>query len=219
MDAMILGSMAPDFEYFLRGRPYGVYGHTLPGMMLFDLPLVVAIYFVGRYLVLPAIGPYFPYTFQPKQRQSRNGIRGAFVFVYSALIGVLSHIVWDSFTHVDGAMVKHVDMLRATVSIHGLGIPTYKILQHGSTLLGLTAIAWFLFGLCKRHIKAKNPTPLPSIAVFWSALIALALSIWMIWNAVSTISASQYGILVIRCIDSAVISLLALSAALKLAQS
>jgi hypothetical protein len=41
----------------------------------------------------------------------------------------------------------------------------------------------------------------------------------MIWNAVSTISASQYGILVIRCIDSAVISLLALSAALKLAQS
>jgi len=216
MDAMILGSMAPDFEYFLRGRPYGIYGHTLPGIVLFDLPLVVAVYFAGRYLVLPAIGAYLPHAVRPKPRPSRHGIRAALVFVYSALIGVLSHIAWDSFTHADGAMVKRVAMLGETISIHGLGIPVYKILQHGSTLAGLIAIAWFLFGRCKRHIKAENPAPLRSMAAFWGALIALALIILMIWNAINTISISQYGALVVRCIDSAIIGLLALSAALKL---
>ena len=216
MDAMILGSMAPDFEYFLRGRPYGIYGHTLPGIVLFDLPLVAAVYFVGRYLVLPAIGAYLPHAFQPKQQQSRRGISAALVFAYSALIGVLSHIVWDSFTHVDGVMVKHVAVLDKTIRVYGLGIPVYKLLQHGSTLVGLIAIAWFLFGLCKRHIKAKNPTPLRSTAVFWSAIVALAFSILMIWNAIRTTSASQYGIFVVRFIDSAIISLLTLSAALKL---
>jgi hypothetical protein len=128
MDAMILGTMAPDFEYFLRGRPYGIYGHTLPGIVLFDLPLVVAVYLVGRYLVLPTIGSYLPHAFQPKQPQSRSGIYAAFVFVYSSLIGVLSHIAWDSFTHADGAVVKHVAMLDETIRIHGLGIPVYKIL-------------------------------------------------------------------------------------------
>lgn len=216
MDAMILGSMAPDFEYFLRGRPYGIYGHTLPGIMMFDLPLVVAVYFVGKYLVQPAISPYLPYEFQPKQLRSHNRISAAFIFIYSALFGVLSHIMWDSFTHGDGAMVKHMAMLDATIRIFGMDIPIYKILQHGSTLIGLIAIAWFLFGLVKRHIKARNPTLLRSTVVFWSAFIALALLIMLIWNALSTISASQYGILVVRCIDSAIISLLALSAVLKL---
>ncbi len=215
MDAMILGSMAPDFEYFLRGRPYGICGHTLPGIVLLDLPLVAVVYFIGRYLVLPVIGPYLPYAFQPKQLRSRHRITAAFVFAYSALIGVLSHIVWDSFTHIDGAMVEHVAVLDETIRIHGLDIPVYKILQHGSTLAGLIAIAWFLFGLYKRHMKAKKPTTLWSIAVFWSALIVLALSILLIWNAISATSAPQYGVLVVRCIDSAIISLLALSAALK----
>ena len=213
MDAMILGSMAPDFEYFLRGRPYGIYGNTLPGIMMVDLPLVVAVYFVGKYLVQPAISPYLPYEFQPKQLRSHSA---AFIFIYSALFGVLSHIMWDSFTHGDGAMVKHMAMLDATIRIFGMDIPIYKILQHGSTLIGLIAIAWFLFGLVKRHIKARNPTLLRSTVVFWSAFIALALLIMLIWNALSTISASQYGILVVRCIDSAIISLLALSAVLKL---
>ena len=120
---MILGSMAPDFEYFLRGRPYGIYGHTLLGIILFDLPLVVAVYFMGKYLVQPAISPYLPYAFQPKQLRSYNRISAAFIFVYSALFGVLSHIMWDSFTHGDRAMVKHVAMLDATIRIFGWTFP------------------------------------------------------------------------------------------------
>jgi hypothetical protein len=216
MEAMILGCMAPDYEYFLRGRPYGNYGHTLQGIMLFDLPLVVAVYFVGMRLVLPVIAPYLPYAFQSKRQRSRNGVRAALVFAYSALIGVLTHIVWDSFTHVDGAVVKHVAMLATTITIHGFGIPMYKILQHGSTLVGLIVIAWFLLRRCRRHGMVEISTPLRSKAVFWSMLIALAVLILMIWNAINTISASQIGILAVRSIDSAIISLLALSAVLKL---
>ncbi len=216
MDAVVLGTMAPDFEYFLRGRPYGIYGHTLPGMMLFDLPLVVAVYFVGRHLILPAIGTYLPYAFQPPKRQFRNGIYAALVFFYSALIGILSHIVWDSFTHADGAMVKRAAMLDETIRIHGMGIPVYKILQHGSTLAGLIAITWFLFERRKRPTKRMHPVPSRPMAVFWSAFIAVALLTLMIWNAIVALSDAQYGALVVRCIDSAIISLLALSEALKL---
>lgn len=32
--ALVLGSMAPDFEYFLRGRPVGEIGHSFTGFLL-----------------------------------------------------------------------------------------------------------------------------------------------------------------------------------------
>ncbi|AIK36171.1 hypothetical protein BG07_3819 [Bacillus pseudomycoides] len=34
--ALVLGSMVPDFEYFLHFRPYGVIGHTFR-VLLFEL--------------------------------------------------------------------------------------------------------------------------------------------------------------------------------------
>ena len=46
--ALVLGSMAPDFEYFLRGQPMGEIGHTLTGFIWFNLPLVALIYVIYR---------------------------------------------------------------------------------------------------------------------------------------------------------------------------
>ncbi|KFN01337.1 hypothetical protein DJ93_1011 [Bacillus clarus] len=40
--ALVLGSMAPDFEYFLHFRPYGSIGYTRLGFFYFNLPLVFA---------------------------------------------------------------------------------------------------------------------------------------------------------------------------------
>ncbi|WP_053178170.1 DUF4184 family protein [Peribacillus loiseleuriae] len=39
--AMVLGSMAPDFEYFLSGQPIGEISHTFIGFVAFNLPIVV----------------------------------------------------------------------------------------------------------------------------------------------------------------------------------
>ena len=39
--AVIIGSMAPDFEYFIRMRLQQVHGHNLAGAFFFDLPVAI----------------------------------------------------------------------------------------------------------------------------------------------------------------------------------
>ena len=37
----MVGTFAPDLEYFLRLKPGGGYGHTLPGAFLLSLPMAL----------------------------------------------------------------------------------------------------------------------------------------------------------------------------------
>jgi len=39
--AVIIGSMTPDFEYFIRMRLMQVHGHNLFGALYFDLPVAI----------------------------------------------------------------------------------------------------------------------------------------------------------------------------------
>ena len=44
---------------------------------------------------------------------------------------MLTHVVWDSFTHINGYMVlKFPDLFTHSYNIYGFSIPMYKFLQH-----------------------------------------------------------------------------------------
>lgn len=57
--ALLIGSMAPDFEYFFRMQAFSKYSHTLFGMFYVDVPLVIWLWFLYVYVVerplLPSI--------------------------------------------------------------------------------------------------------------------------------------------------------------------
>jgi hypothetical protein len=60
----------------------------------------------------------------------------------SLLIGITTHLVWDSFTHSDGYVVMHVPLLSTPLA----GDLTWaRALQHVSTVGGLIIIAVFLW--------------------------------------------------------------------------
>ncbi len=40
---LIIGSMAPDFEYFLRLKPASMGGHTIMGMFFLNLPICIVL--------------------------------------------------------------------------------------------------------------------------------------------------------------------------------
>src|ERR1700693_6652351 len=42
--AFVIGSFAPDFEYFLRLSPESRYGHGFPGVFVFTLPTALVIF-------------------------------------------------------------------------------------------------------------------------------------------------------------------------------
>src|SRR6185295_14226025 len=89
--ALVIGSMAPDFEYFIRGQPFSTISHTLVGQVVFCLPLTFLVGWLVRDLLGPLLGRFRPTTPILSVR-----------YLACALAGSLSHVAWDGFTHGDG---------------------------------------------------------------------------------------------------------------------
>ena len=212
--ALVLGSMSPDFEYFLRGRPSGEIGHTFVGFVVFNLPLVIIIYFIYRTYIHRTLFNHLPFFLQDTYFQKPNSTIGlkVTVFLYSALLAMLTHVVWDSFTHLNGFMVKNLSFLSYTFQIYGFKIPIFKFLQHGSTIVGLFAIIVYMI-----YRTAKNPyndggnkRPKQKV-MYWCHIALFTILLFCLWYFVDQVSIESYGIIVVRIIDSALISLLVVS--------
>lgn len=212
--ALVLGSMSPDFEYFLHGKPHSVYGHTFSGFILFNLPLVIIVYFLYKACIHRALITHLPSIFQDHStpKVSANILVKSIVFLYSALLGMLTHVVWDSFTHIGGYVVLKLPFLTYTVSMLNLNIPIYKFLQHGSTMVGIILIIGYMYIRTKRNggIRDERIKPIQK-CMYWGQITVLTFLLFCLWYVIDEVSIQAYGIIVVRIIDSALISLLIVS--------
>lgn len=211
--AFVLGTMAPDFEYFLKGRPSAEIGHSYIGFFTFNLPILVIVYWIYKMCIHRELFLHLPNFLQEAepQKTASSRISKVLVFIYSALFGMFTHVAWDSFTHVGGYMVRNFSVFTYTFSIFGFNIPLYKMLQHGSTLLGILAIIGYLFYRAK-----KTPSPESHITSkqkwgYWSQMAICSILFFLLWTFLSSVSLQAYGILVVRFIDCMLLSLLTVS--------
>lgn len=161
LTALILGSMAPDFEYFIRFKPLGLIGHGVLGMLYFNLPLCILFAYifhkiVKRQLIIHMPKPLDDFLIKncllPYNNWCLKSVRDFVVFSYSAIIGMVTHVLWDGFTHKGAFFVSKIAVLTTKVSILGRGIPVYKLLQHGSTALGFIIIYIWAY---KKYVANK----------------------------------------------------------------
>lgn len=160
LSAVIIGSMAPDFEYFLRLSTKSHFGHTFPGIFLLSLPAGLLIFWLFQsFIKKPAIA-LLPSGFQSRLALNSGRIlfsgTGSFIMiVISILIGIVTHITWDSFTHADGYIVQLFPILRKSVSILNHSFPVYNLLQHASTLTGALLIIYYTMKWYKNEPERK----------------------------------------------------------------
>jgi hypothetical protein len=175
LTGLVTGSLAPDFEYFLRMRTKGVYGHTLSGIFWFDLPLAILLAFIFHNIVRNQLIIHLPsFLIVRLQRYTtfdwnKRFTRSWFVIILSTLIGISSHLFWDSFTHEHGFFVEHLKLLRSAVG----PVAVYNILQHASTLVGFIIIAWSIMQLQPESIHKKGK----KMFAFWSGIFTIASTI------------------------------------------
>lgn len=151
LSALVTGCFAPDFPYFVFLKPYGFYGHTLAGVFLLDLPTsLVALWLFHAY-----IKPPFTLFLPRAMRRRMNSSEKEFAFwpaarlaniVLSIIVGALTHIAWDSFTHNWFWPYRHLSILRKIVQVPLVGdMGVYDLLQYGSSLFGIVVVAiWIL---------------------------------------------------------------------------
>ncbi len=135
--------MSPDFHYFVTLSPGGKASHSVAGAFYLDLPLSLAALCLFHWVLKLPLISLFPEWHQQRLMRFavpfRLGPAKRFLLItVSLLVGILSHLLWDSFTHGRGWMVHHVAFLRS-MPLQQVGIyrPVYNWLQHSSTIIGL----------------------------------------------------------------------------------
>ncbi|QDY80515.1 DUF4184 family protein [Streptomyces qinzhouensis] len=189
--ALVAGAMAPDVAYFIQSLPFrpttavwyepyfnATTTHSLTDLPTVALPLALALV-AAYYLLRGPVTALLPARFAPAPPEgppSGAGERTRFAvwLLVSALIGIVTHVVWDSFTHVDGYVVTRVDFLRDPVPG---GLTVARLLQHLSTAVGLVAVGVHLARGGRRTGREGSAVRTrPARAVRWGATAALALA-------------------------------------------
>ncbi|MRX38441.1 DUF4184 family protein [Flavobacterium sp. LC2016-23] len=206
LTGLIIGSLTPDFEYFLRMKVQSNYSHTFTGIFWFDLPLALLLSFLFHNIVKKDLFENLPKNIQSKilgytKFKWNNYFKKHWIVVLiSIFIGIVSHLFWDSFTHDHGYFVNKIQILKSSIIIFDRGIPILKIAQHLSTLIGGLLIIYTLSKLPENNIATHKPNK-----TYWITLIFLSALIISIRFATG-LNYKAYGHVIVSVISSFLLS-------------
>ena len=145
---------------------------------MLSLPLGLAVLFVYQTVMKVPLISLAPERHQQKlvalatPFRWRPASRFALI-VLSVLVGIGTHILWDSITHERGVIVRNFPDLRApALDEFGTERPLYNILQHTSTVIGLAILAVWYWRWYRRTTGQPVPRDLqmsPRFKVWFTA--------------------------------------------------
>ena len=134
--ALVFGSMAPDWAYIFNGSRIQINAHRWPAAAWFAVTTAVLVTLVVRRLEPKLIAP-LPLAPRWLRDIARRRASHSFVsVVVGAVVGVITHIVWDMFTHNFRWGAEHIAWLREPVTIAGHTMSHAQLLQQISTVGG-----------------------------------------------------------------------------------
>jgi hypothetical protein len=186
LTALIIGSLTPDFEYFLRLKVKSDFSHTLFGIFWFDAPLGIILCFVFHLLLKKSLFKNLPSFLQFRFTNFLDFdfvdyFKSHFLIVFfSLLLGVFSHLFWDGFTHHNGFFVEFFPILQTKTILYS--IPIFKILQHLSTLVGGMCIAFWIYKLPQNSKIIYSVSFNYWISIFASFMILFSIRLFLMAN-------------------------------------
>lgn len=207
LTGLVIGSLTPDFEYFIRMKVKSNYSHTIEGLLFFNLPLGLILAFIFHNIVRDSLVDNLPAFLQSrfsrykKFNWNQHFKTNWYVVVISLIIGAASHILWDGFTHENAYFVQTFSGLSNTIYVFGNHIPIFRILQHVSTLLGGLLIAYAIYKL-----PTENNTKKVDLK-YWGLLTGLILVIILV-RFLSGLEMDQYGNVIVSGITAILLGLI-----------
>ncbi|HTU64750.1 MAG TPA: DUF4184 family protein [Steroidobacteraceae bacterium] len=171
LTALMVGSMAPDFGYFFSAEASRALTHSVSGLFLFSLPAGVFVWlFYVAILEKPTI------TLLSDRWHTRfahtDAITPALVLraCVAILLGAITHLIWDSFTHRNTFATDAVPaLLGPTPGFSWL--PIYHLLHGLSSVVGLVILVYWA-----RHLHR-----LPARSLMRPYAISERARAWSIW--------------------------------------
>lgn len=185
--ALVIGTLAPDFPYYLHTPVTALQTHSLRGVLGADLLLGLVAFLVWHLWLVPPLMWAAPAAVQRRiPTRVRGGLGGrlatardlALVCV-GLVIGALTHVAWDAFTHAGMWGPRTLPWLSTTF----LQLELFRWLQLASSALGLAVLGWFLLRWWRSAPQDGPVAPSPPgarwgvviVLVGWSGWATLAL--------------------------------------------
>jgi hypothetical protein len=142
---LVVGSIAPDFGYYVGRFELAAIAHTTLGLLILCLPTGLFLFVMVRVLHRPVANllpePHRSALLSISQVPRLKSLRILLTVAVSIIIGAMTHNVWDSFTHPAGYIVTKWPLLRESVWVLGnRNVRVHELLQHLSTLVGLLVV-------------------------------------------------------------------------------
>jgi uncharacterized protein DUF4184 len=178
---LIIGSVTPDIGYYLPQRIsfHLPQAHSLAGSLSFCLPVALVLLATLVALQIPLIEPlpteHRQFVASLIERfQSRKLYLAA--AVPSILIGVWTHIIWDSFTHRNRWVVQHSTLLRMNLQAPMIGpVEVFRVLQYVSSAVGLVILIIAYISAERRFVRGHRPADVQGKrAVLLGLLLAMS---------------------------------------------
>ncbi|MGY4921608.1 DUF4184 family protein [Streptomyces sp. 900105755] len=146
---LVAGSFAPDLTYYAASAvpdamEFGDFTHSFTGVLTVDVLFAWALVALWLLVREPLV------ALVPRARQgrvaallrcgaprARAGLSVAAWWYVSAVLGGLTHVVWDAFTHHDRWGTRLIPAIGHSLA----GMPLYTLLQYGSSVAGAAVLA------------------------------------------------------------------------------
>ncbi|MFS1514807.1 DUF4184 family protein [Chengkuizengella sp. SCS-71B] len=208
---LVLGSMSPDFEYFIALEPYRTIGHSLTGLIVQAIPLSILFAFIFHKIIVKTLSLHLPSFYNLDMRSYQvfhswqlNTFRKWLVFLTSVVIGFFSHIFIDAFTHTSGYFVLKFSFLSNIIN----EMSVYKLLQHTLSISGLVLLTLLCFQLLRKQniVHRKRIISQNQKLKYWSIVLSIALIVTIL-KLVFTSSNNTIGILVVSPISGTLLGI------------
>jgi len=157
LSALAIGSMTPDFPYFVGASDIRWRTHSFLSVLTFSVPVGAAVYFSFQRWLRAAWIDLLPAAFA--SRIPRHGTRASLpAILASVALGALTHVAWDSFTHEHQIGVELVTPLNLVLfELLGFPVRGFNLLQHVSTAAGALLLAWWVRAWLARTPRGELP--------------------------------------------------------------
>ena len=176
----MIGSMSPDFAYFLPLSLARGSTHDLYGVLFFCWPVGLALWLLYVHLLERPTIELLPAAWRARVTPSDRRISFKVLALASVavILGALTHIAWDAFTHQNTLVTDAFPVLNSRLfEYRGRGIRVFFLLQILSSIFGLFAL-W----IWARNLRRREPQvyakELPKSALSDRARIVAVLAVF-----------------------------------------
>lgn len=203
---LVIGSIVPDFEKFIKLSGGNIYSHTLLGILWFNLPLGLALAFIFHLVVRNILINHLPVFFRERLARfksfnwSRHFRDNPGAVALCIIVGALSHLLLDSFTHHESSYIYLVPFLLKNIDfgpfvfLEQITLMWVVLVSFTFSVVGLLYIMYIFIKLPAEPVEKRSTG---SILKFWMLVLMIALTVIAIKFMVGGVVVSKWQLIYI----------------------